>query len=483
MMKKKFTFFLICAVLIFVLLSNATAQTISVNVSSVQFDGENYIIKGTIEASNLNPEGQLPESDIVTIYADILKEKDGVFPTLPDSLWITKGEVKNGKVLTEEELNGKHCTTLSLWSWTVRVDAWKEGAGEKDGHFYFDASKMKSSYKKEFVITIPKQYANSTVRIRAFLNHSWGGPFAAWPAFSYHHTIIYQGKLKNIAGKRKETVEQAKKTAKEKVLSILKNMTKSALHNSKRKNQGMHIFPEPKKITPSDEYKKQNQEKLDEFAKKNKIKKVEIVKADGETKSKIPEDDPTLKDKLKYYGGKLGGTLAGLIPGGSAISTDVENKVSNALGLGDIKKTQIELKVDPLAASLYNKFNAISERENKYSHITGIIKTISSIASKIYDSTIGKLGTTAKQRLAISYELEYAETVKKLKSGIPIETIKNDIENDGVIITEYQQIKAKAFVKENPSKIANNCSKPDFKDPVKRFEFYVKLAKEKGDIK
>ena len=290
-----------------------------------------------------------------------------------------------------------------------------------------------------------------------------------------------EGKLKEIAGKRKETVKEAKETAKDKIIKILKNMPKFTGSNIKKK--GMYDFPKPNEVDLSNEYEKQNKKKLDEFAKKNKIKKTEIVKGNGKTKTKIPNGDPTLKDKIKYYGGKLGGTLAGLLPGGSVISTDVENEVSKTLGLGDVKKTQIELKVDPLAASLYNKFNVISERENKCSHLTNIVKTISSVASKIYDNTLGKIIGIEKRRLAVAYELEYAETVKKLKSGVPINTIERDIENDGAIITEYQQIKAKEFKNSNPSNIANNYSKSDFKDPVKRFKFYVELAKKKGDIK
>ncbi len=481
-MKKRFAFFIICTILVFAVLSNAFAQTVSVALSSIKFDGNYYIIKGIVRVSDLNPKGQLPESDVVTIYADILKNSEGKFPVLPDSLWITQGQVKNGKVLTDTELRGTNCITLRLWEWVVRRDAWKEGAGEKDGHFYFDASKMKSSYEKKFEIKIPKEYMGNTVRIRAFLNHSWGGPFAAWPAFSYHHTIIYEGKLKEIAGKRKETVKEAKETAKDKIIKILKNMPKFTGSNIKKK--GMYDFPKPaNEVDLSNEYEKQNKKKLDEFAKKNKIKKTEIVKGNGKTKTKIANDDPTLKDKIKYYGGKLGGTLAGLLPGGSVISTDVENEVSKALGLGDVKKTQIELKVDPLAASLYNKFNVISERENKYSHLTNIVKTISSVASKIYDNTLGKIIGIEKRRLAVAYELEYADAVKKLKSGLPLNTIENDIKANGTIITEYQQIKAKEFKNSNPSNIANNYSKSDFKDPVKRFEFYVELAKKKGDIK
>ncbi len=480
-MKKRFVFFAICTILVFAVLSNAFAQTVSVALSSIKFDGNYYIIKGIVRVSDLNPKGQLPEKDIVTIYADILKNSEGKFPVLPDSLWITHGEVKNNKVLTDAELRGTNCITLRLWEWVVRQDAWKEGAGEKDGHFHFDSSKMKSSYESKFEIKIPKEYAGNTVRIRAFLNHSWGGPFAAWPAFSYHHTIIYQGKLKEIAGKRNETISKAKETAKDKILRILKNMPKFTGNNIKKK--GMYDFPKPNEVDLANEYEKQNKKKLDEFAKKNKIKKMEIIKGNGKTKSKIPDGDPTLRDKIKYYGGKLGGTLAGLLPGSSVISTDVENSVSKALGLGDIKKTQIELKVDPLAASLYNKFNVISERENKYSHTINIIKTISDAASKIYDNTIGKIAGIEKRRLAVAYELEYADAVKKLKSGLPLGTIENDIKANGTIITEYQQIKAKEFKNSNPSQIANTYSKSDFKDPVKRFEFYVELAKKKGDIK
>jgi len=48
--------------------------------------------------------------------------------------------------------------------------------------------------------TIPLEYEGKTVRIRAKLVHAWGGPYANWPAISYHHYIAYEGKLSEKLG-------------------------------------------------------------------------------------------------------------------------------------------------------------------------------------------------------------------------------------------------------------------------------------------
>ncbi len=461
---------------------HAKAQTIETAITSKSFDGQFYIVKGKITVSNLNPPGQLPEEDQVSIAADILG-KNGTWPVLPDSYSIGGGgEVKNGKVLTREEVNGTNCKTLNLWNWQVRgPQAWREGASEVNGQFHFDASKMKSTYSKNFVIKIPKKYASNTVRIRARLNHVWGGPFANWPAFSYHHKILYQGKLCEIAGKRKES----KITAKEKILNHLRELN-NIFRNATKKNkkEGMHIFNEPPQINIDQNYRDKVKNALENIRKKNKFKTVEVQKA-GEKKKKVKTSDPTWKDKLKYHVGKyFTDKITGVVPGGSIVSNEINNAINQKLGLGDIKKTQIELGVDSLSAGLYNKFNSITDLENKYSKIKGIIGEISSKLSKPVSWVLDKLGIITKKRIAVSYELEYKTLIAKIKkSKTSEEALIRDIKSDGVIIINVQQLKTKDFTGTNPSQIANKYSKGEFKDPVKRAKFYIELAREKGDLK
>ncbi len=471
-------------VFLFVIIPHASAQTIATTITSKSFDGQFYIIKGEVTASNLNPPGQLPESDEVSIVMDILG-KNGTWPTLPDSYSIGGGgETKGGKVITQEEVNGINCKTLNLWNWHVRgSNAWKEGASEVNGQFHFDASKMKSSYSKEFTIKIPKKYASGIVRIRARLNHTWGGPFANWPAFSYHHTILYQGKLCEIAGKRSETEQ----TAKEKILNHLKNLNnilKNAGKKDKGKSEGMHIFHEPPQININESYKDKVKNAIDKIKEKNKFKTVEVQKA-GEKKKKIKTDDPSWRDKLKYYGGKyFTDKITGVAPGGSLISNEMNNAANKVLGLGDTKKTQMDLGVDGLSAGLYNKFNAINDLENKYSKITGIIGEIGGKLTQSVSWIINKLSTTTKKDIAVSYELEYKTLITRLKNGkIPAETAINNIKRDGTIIVNVQQLKAKIFMGINPSSTATKYSKGIFKSPSERAKFYIKLAKAKGDLK
>ncbi len=441
------------------------SQSVSASIEKIRSNLKYYIIKGRITASHLNQKGQIPQRDTVTINADIMVKPRGKWPVLPDTMWVTKGFVKNGKVLTGEELSGTGCVTLNLFSWTIRMNAWQS-----------EKTKRINSATKEFVVGIPRKYRNNLVRIRVDLDHEWGGPYANWPAFSYHHSVIYTGVLKDIVGYSSNPNKP--KTKRDKLKEWLAKIPILSTKN----RLGRYTFSKPRYVNIGNEYSKRAKEAINSFAKRNRIAKAEIIKGDGRKKRKIETDNPTLLDRLKYHAGKFAGNLAGDLPGGFLVSNRVESGVIKKLGLGDVKKTQIELNVDSNAASFYNKFNVISDRENRYATANSLVQKISNYANTIYNWTLGLFGKNTKRRLAIGYKLEYMEVVKKIKSGYAIDTLKKEIEDAGVIITEYQQIKSKQFVNSDPSKIANTYSKGRFKDPVNRFKFYIKYAKEKGDI-
>ncbi len=482
-MLKKFIAALIISIMLLSLVSivGVKAQTISAEITSKSFDGENYILKGHIIALDLNPEGQMPEDDDVTIYMDIMLKDGGKWPVLPDGYWIRSGEVKNKKVLTAEELSGTNCKTVSLWSWAVRRRAWGAGAGTNaNGGFSYDASKVQDTYKNDFEIKIPKTYADKIVRIRVFLNHSWGGPFAAWPAFSYHHTILYTGKLKEIvAGKPKETPEEIMKKLHGIITNTIKSLRNKAKEkDAKRKDEGMHVFPNSK-IKPFTAEQKKEQEKTEQkikdIATKKKLKVVTIEKPDGSKKPKITTDQKIgFWDKVKYYGSKFVGKASGDIPGVKYISDKTEDWTFKATGLDPIKKTQIDLGVDHVAANLYNQFNRFDSAEKKISSLKTFVNAVSSPVVKPISYVIDKLGLSAKQRTAVAYETEYKTFIKQVKENSgQVNVVKKDAKDTGSLTNKW------IF---DPSNTATNGSKGDFKDIGKRIDYYIKIAKERGDL-
>lgn len=482
---------IVVLILIFLFLSSsfisvASAQNVEAEITKKSFDGENYIIKGHIALSELNPEGQMPESDDVVIVMDIIEE-DGKFPLLPESMYIRPpGECEtpytlNGKCLTNEEYYGKNCKTVSLWSWYVRQDAWRAGAGTgPNGGFSYDASKVQSQYDTDFEIKIPKEYADKTIRIRVDLTHRWGGPFANWPAFSFHHEVLYSGTLKDIvsSGPKESPTEVMKKIQDIVINTINKLKNRKDAKDKEKEDKGMHIFPESK-IKQIDEKAKEqmekNEEKIKKIAEKNEVEVIKIKKADGTEKTKVKIDqEPGFWDKVKYYGSKFAGKVASEIPGIKYVSNKAEDWTTKVSGLDPGKKTQLALGVDPLAAGLYNKFNRYEDAEKKYSTVKTFITTVGSTLAKPVSYVLDKLGCSAKQLTASAYEAEYKAVLKRVKDeNGQTAVVRKDIVNDGEITHKW------IF---NPSTTASNGSKGTFKLPEKRFDYYVELAKKRGEL-
>ncbi len=483
MIRKTVVLILIFLFLFSGFISVASAQNVEAEITKKSFDGENYIIKGHIALSELNPKGQLPEADDVGIAMDVIEE-NGKFPMLPESMYIRQPEgcetpyTLNGKCLTNEEYYGKNCKTISLWSWSVRRNAWEAGAGTgPNGGFSYDASKVKSQYDADFEIKIPKEYADKTVRIRVDLTHSWGGPFASWPAFSFHHKILYSGTLKDIVstGPKESPTEVMKKIQNIVINTIKELKNRKNAKDKEKEDKGMHIFPESKTKQIDEkakEQKEKNEEKIKKIAEKKKLEVIKIKKIDGTEKIKIKVDQkPGVWDKIKYYGSKFTGKVASKIPGVKYVSNKVEDLTTQVSGLDPGKKTQLALGVDPLAASLYNKFNRYEDAEKKYSTIKTVI---THTLAKPFSYVLDKLGCSVKQRTASAYEAEYKAVLKRVKDeNGQIDVVRRDIKDDGVIIHKW------IF---NPSTTASNGSKGSFKLPEKRFDYYIELAKKRGEL-
>ena len=178
----------------------AGAQSIQLENLTIAKGENGFIVKGTVHATNLNPKGQIVVADEAQVIVDIKQTPQSKYPLLPRSMYIrapggsqtpyTKGSGP-GETMTKDEYEGVGITQLNVAAFALRNSpVWRAygGIGEWEKNAPAEVS-------RDFEGTIPLEYAGKVVRIRAFLRHQWGGPYAAWPAFSFHHGIGYEGQL------------------------------------------------------------------------------------------------------------------------------------------------------------------------------------------------------------------------------------------------------------------------------------------------
>ncbi len=241
----------------------------------------------------------------------------------------------------------------------------------------------------------------------------------------------------------------------------------------------MHIFNGHKKPVKNSLAQKYR-DRINQVIKKHKLSIVKVRKGDSTTKQKIAHDENNISfwDKVKYYGSKLIGKGAGKVPGVKYVSNKVEDKAVSMSGLDNVKKTQLDLGVDRTAADLYNSMSVYPEREKKYATVINVVKTLSSSAANYVSSVIDGAGKSVKKKTAIYYEDEYKKAISLVKqNGGNVDLVKKDIENDGVIDSEYDPTTGACV-----SDVVSNGSKGEFKDPVKRFKYYIEVAKKRGDL-
>jgi len=178
----------------------AGAQSIQLENLTIAKGENGFIVKGTVHATELNPKGQIVVADNATVVVDIKQTAQSKYQLLPRSMYIrapagsqtpyTKGSGP-GETMTKEEHDGVGITQLNVATFGLRNSpVWRVygGLGEWEKNAPAEVS-------RDFEGTIPLEYAGKVVRIRASLSHRWGGPYAAWPAFSFHHGIGYEGQL------------------------------------------------------------------------------------------------------------------------------------------------------------------------------------------------------------------------------------------------------------------------------------------------
>lgn len=178
-------------------LAPSSGQQIRIDQLTVTKTAERFEVSGRITASGLNPKGQIVEEDSFTIYVDTPNGPDPEWPVLPDGMTIRQPAdaetsfVKDKRYLTRREYGGHDVLALTAGGGPARPGCvWRTYGGLTDW-----AKNAPPEVTCEFKGSIPLQHAGKTVRIRAFLRHVWGGPYAAWSAYSFHHDIAYEGPL------------------------------------------------------------------------------------------------------------------------------------------------------------------------------------------------------------------------------------------------------------------------------------------------
>jgi len=182
------------------LCGTSRAQTVKFQGLTIEQAENGFVVNGSVRCSGLNDVG-IVESDRVEVCADIMESAGAKYGLLPESMYIrppagsetcyTKGSGV-GETMTKVEYYGTDVKSFRVAAFALRNEpVWRAYGGLKDW-----TKKAPDTVTSEFTGTIPLQHAGKTLRIRASLTHHWGGPYAAWPAFSFHHDIGYEGVLR-----------------------------------------------------------------------------------------------------------------------------------------------------------------------------------------------------------------------------------------------------------------------------------------------
>jgi hypothetical protein len=181
--------------------AQGSGPEVTLSITSIKRTDSGFLVTGSITASGLNPEGQIVESDTVSIMADIQESPGAKYQELPDGMYIRDPEGAEtsftpgsgpGNTMTREECYGIDILSHRIAEFGLReTPVWRAygGLGEWE-------KTAPSSVTSDFEGVIPLAHEGKTLRIRATLKHEWGGPYANWPAFSFHHDIGYEDVLK-----------------------------------------------------------------------------------------------------------------------------------------------------------------------------------------------------------------------------------------------------------------------------------------------
>lgn len=178
-------------------LAAPAAQSVDLTIDSIEYTPEGFLVTGEVTASGLNPEGQIVVCDNVAIIADIKQDASSVYPTLPDGMIIRRPAecetslTLGGACLTKAEADGISIKKHDIYGVRPRPCA----VWEHYGGLGTWAAAAPPSVTSPISGTIPLEFAGEELRIRAQLRHEWGGPYAHWNAYSFHHSVGFEGVL------------------------------------------------------------------------------------------------------------------------------------------------------------------------------------------------------------------------------------------------------------------------------------------------
>jgi hypothetical protein len=458
--------------ILFLFINIVYAQNISVSNFKFEKKDNSYYIKGKISLSNLTPKGQLPESDIVYILIDIPVKKNFSWPILPSNYtyWTNPPYWYKGKKINEDKIKGVNVKTITIWKWDI-LNSWENCTYTgKNGELKINVNKCIHNATKDFEVKIPKKLLTRLIRIRAVLNHQYGGPYANWHPKSLHHYIIYKGIYKKVDKKL-----EAKRKKFEKFLNVIKSVKKARDRNKdkQRYKKGMHKFKRVKLTNYNNVYGGKNINKLKNILKKKKFKLIKFKDKNGVEHIKIDKRDSKWKDYCKkYIKDKIKEKFLENLPSGldKVLDSKVDDELKRILHITKIKEIELTLGVDKKSAALYDKFSSIEDEEKKWDNIKYIgEKASGGFISKIFSY----LPNYFKKHLALVYKNEYEKVKSLLKKGYRRDEIEFEleVENSG----------HRGFLK----LLMNAYSKNKFKDPKNRLDVYLKLikAEREGKIK
>jgi len=187
------------------LCGSAMAQSVKIQGLTIERTEKGFLVKGKIQATDLN-KGGIVENDRVEIIADIKENANSQYPLLPVSQAFRQPDgaetfYRNGSgvgnTMTRLEYYGKDIKQQRIASLMLRKEpVWRAygGLGEWEKN-------APASVTQEYSGIIPLSYAGKTIRIRAALTHTVGGPYANWMGIGYAHDIGYSGILKGTDAK------------------------------------------------------------------------------------------------------------------------------------------------------------------------------------------------------------------------------------------------------------------------------------------
>ena len=170
----------------------ATAQQIRITQLSVTQTERGFEVRGTVRGSGLNPRDQVVEEDAFSVIAEIKLGPGAVYPELADGMYLCplpagakSAYTRGGETLTLEQVSGTNIRSVPVGGGHFRTPTvWQVYGGVQDW-----AANAPASVEMAFEGAIPLEYAGKQYRIRAALDHRWGGPNAWWPACSLHHHV------------------------------------------------------------------------------------------------------------------------------------------------------------------------------------------------------------------------------------------------------------------------------------------------------